>query len=39
MEAIDQFLDEQIKTTFVVIDPLFKGCDFSREGWKIKANE
>ena len=39
MEAIDKFLEEKIKTTYVVIDPLFKGCDFSREGWKIKAGE
>ncbi len=39
MEAIDKFLDEKIKTTYVVIDPLFKGCDFSREVWKSKVSE
>ena len=31
--AIDEFLDSKIKTTYIVIDPLFKDCEFSREGW------
>ncbi|MBQ4299678.1 MAG: peptidylprolyl isomerase [Bacteroidales bacterium] len=39
MEAIDKFLDEKVKTTYVVIDPMFKGCDFSREVWKTKVSE
>lgn len=39
MEAIDKFLDEKVKTTYVVIDPMFKGCDFSREVWKTKESE
>ncbi len=39
MEAIDKFLDEKVKTTYVVIDPMFKGCDFSREVWKSKVSE
>lgn len=33
-EAIDEFIDGKIKTTYITIDPLFKDCDFSREGWK-----
>lgn len=31
--AIDQFITEKQKTTYIVIDPLFSGCNFSREGW------
>ena len=33
VEAVDKFLDEKIKTTYIVIDPLFKECEFSREAW------
>lgn len=36
MEAIDNFIDSKIKSTYIVIDPLFKDCDFEREGWKEK---
>ncbi len=36
MEALRTFLDEKIKTTYIVIDPLFKECEFNREGWKEK---
>ncbi len=32
-DAIDEFIDNKIKTTYIIIDPLFKDCDFSREGW------
>lgn len=32
-EAIDEFIDSKIKTTYITIDPFFKDCDFSREGW------
>lgn len=37
--AIDQFINEKIKTTYIIIDPLFKNCDFSREGWNKIARE
>ncbi len=33
MDAIDDFIDSKIKTTYIVIDPLFKDCVFEREGW------
>ena len=36
MEAIDNFIDSKIKSTYIVIDPLFKDCDFEREGWEEK---
>lgn len=32
-DAIDEFIDNKIKTTYIIIDPLFKDCDFSRDGW------
>jgi len=32
-EAVDHFLDEKVKTTYIVIDPIFHECDFSRETW------
>ena len=33
MEAVDAFLEERIKGTYILIDPLFKECEFSREAW------
>ena len=35
-EAIDNFINEKIKTTYIVIDPLFEDCNFEREGWSEK---
>ena len=36
-EAIDKFLADKIKSTYIVIDPMFAECEFSREDWnKIK---
>jgi peptidyl-prolyl cis-trans isomerase SurA len=32
-KAIDEFINEKQKSTYIVIDPLFSGCNFSREGW------
>lgn len=37
--AIDDFIDGKIKTTYIVIDPLFKNCEFSRDGWNKVAKE
>ncbi|MGM9741956.1 MAG: peptidylprolyl isomerase [Candidatus Cryptobacteroides sp.] len=31
--AVSEFIDSKIKTTYIIIDPLFKDCNFSREGW------
>lgn len=39
MAAIDKFVDEKIKVTSIVIDPLFKDCSFDREGWYTKFRE
>ena len=36
MEAVDKFLEEKVKTTYIVIDPLFGECDFTREVWNTR---
>lgn len=39
MAAIDEFLDKKIAETRIVIDPMFKDCDFHRSGWASKFSE
>lgn len=39
MKAIDDFIDSKIKTTYIIIDPLFKDCNFEREGWSEKFRD
>ena len=36
MEAVNAFLEEKIKDTYILIDPMFAGCDFSREIWNTR---
>ena len=36
MEAVNEFLEEKIKDTYIIIDPLFSQCDFSREVWNTR---
>ena len=36
MEAVDAFMNEKIKDTYIVIDPLFKECEFARDAWNKK---
>ena len=36
MKAIEDFIDSRIETTYIVIDPMYKDCEFEREGWKEK---
>ena len=36
MEAIDEFLEKTVKDTYIVIDPMYKECAFSRDVWKEK---
>jgi peptidyl-prolyl cis-trans isomerase SurA len=36
MAAIDEFIASKIKSTHIIIDPLFKDCVFEREGWENK---
>lgn len=37
MEAVDEFIDSKLKTTYIVIDPMFKDCVFDREAWLEKV--
>jgi peptidyl-prolyl cis-trans isomerase SurA len=39
MAAIDAFVESKIESTYIVIDPLFKDCDFERKGWASKFRE
>lgn len=39
MAAIDKFIDEKIKTTYIVLDPLFSDCPFDNEGWFEKVKK
>jgi peptidyl-prolyl cis-trans isomerase SurA len=39
MAAIDEFLESKIKSTFIIIDPMFKDCDFERKGWADKISK
>lgn len=36
IEAINKFLDKKIKETYIVIDPMYSECSFSREVWAEK---
>ena len=36
MQAIDEFLEKKIKETYIVIDPMYKECAFSRDLWQDK---
>ena len=35
-KAIDKFIDEKIKSTYIIIDPMFKDCIFDKDGWSEK---
>ncbi|MBR5075581.1 MAG: peptidylprolyl isomerase [Bacteroidales bacterium] len=37
--AINEFLDKKIDTSYIIIDPLFGDCDFSRKGWSQKIRK
>lgn len=34
--VINKFIDSKIASTLIIIDPLFKDCEFSRPGWADK---
>lgn len=36
IEAINKFLDKKIKETYIIIDPIYSECSFSREAWAEK---
>ena len=39
VQAINQFIDKKISETHIIIDPMFKDCDFSRAGWSEKIRK
>ena len=39
MKAIDDFIADKLKTTYIVIDPLFRYCEFDHGGWSDKFRE
>ncbi len=38
-EAINDFISQKIKETYIVIDPMFADCEFSRSGWSEKVRK
>lgn len=36
IKAINDFVDQKIKVTYIRIDPLFQDCEFELDGWKSK---
>lgn len=39
MKVIDSFIEGKIAETHIVLDPLFKDCEFNRKGWAGKFRE
>ena len=39
MDAIDSFIESKIESTYIIIDQLFKDCDFDKKGWAAKIRE
>ena len=39
IEAIDNFIREKIRTTHIIIDPIFADCDFNNEDWLAKVRK
>ena len=39
MKVIDKFIEEKIAETYIVLDPMFKDCEFNRKAWSGKFRE
>ena len=39
MAAIEDFIKDKVKTTYIVIDPLFKDCEFQNPEWAEKIRK
>ncbi len=39
LEAVSKFVDDKIESTYIIIDPLFKDCEFSRSQWASKIRQ
>lgn len=38
-QALDDFISKKIQETYIVIDPMFADCEFSRSGWAEKIRK
>ena len=38
-KAINDFIEDKIKTTYIIIDPLFQDCVFEKDGWAEKIRK
>ena len=38
-DAINKFIEDKIRTTYIIIDPMFKDCDFEHDGWAEKIRK
>ena len=39
MAVIDKFIEQKITETYIVLDPMFKDCEFNRSDWAGKFRE
>lgn len=39
MEAIDKFINDKIKVTYIILDSMFKDCAFEHDGWYEKVKK
>ena len=39
IKELDKFIDEHIKTTHIILDPMFSGCEFNRSAWLSKIRK
>lgn len=39
MDAVNKFVDDKIAGTYIIIDPMFGDCDFTRKGWEQKVRK
>lgn len=39
MAAIDDFINSKIKSTYIIIDPIFADCPFRRDAWLEKIRK
>ena len=39
MDAINKFIEDKIRTTYIIIDPMFKDCSFEHAGWAEKIRK
>ena len=39
MAVINSFIEDKLSTTYIMIDPMFRDCEFNRSGWKDKFRD